>query len=206
MARCVVVLGGDIRDYGRIKSFLKDDDYFIFCDRGLVHREALGVKCALLVGDFDSISPPLDIETIVYPREKDDTDALCGIKEGIRRGFRNFLIIGAFGGRIDHELGNIYLLDYLDEKNIPGRILNENSYIEVVSTTPKTVMKGVKYFSLIAFSGPAGGVSIEGAKYNLVAQTIEPHFQYGISNEVEEERAVIRVDKGKLLLIVTLSE
>lgn len=52
--RCVIVGGADIGDYARVKQYLREDDAVVFCDSGLKHMEALGVKPALIVGDFDS--------------------------------------------------------------------------------------------------------------------------------------------------------
>jgi len=64
--RCVIVGGADIGDYARVKQYLRADDAIVFCDSGLKHMEALGVKPALIVGDFDShCNPHLDVETIL---------------------------------------------------------------------------------------------------------------------------------------------
>ncbi len=206
MSRCVLVLGGEIKNYELVRSFLREEDYFLFCDKGLVHSSRLGVRVDLAVGDFDSCVPHSIKEIVRFPSNKDDTDALCGLKEGIKRGYKEFLILGALGGRVDHEIGNIYLLEYLDRLGLYGRIENGSSYIEMVSSGKKTVKKGVKYFSLLAVFGKAEDIWIRGAKYNLEGKQIEPGFQYGISNECEEDEAEILVKKGKLLLVVIRDE
>ena len=78
MKRCVIVGGADINNYEYIKSCLHNDDFIVFCDSGLKHLESLQVKPGLIVGDFDSHdNPQLDVETIVLPCEKDDTDTFC---------------------------------------------------------------------------------------------------------------------------------
>lgn len=204
--RCVLVLGGEIASYTKIRKELRDDDYFVFCDAGLKHFHGLGVRADLAVGDFDSFAVPRGVESIVFPPEKDDTDSLCGMKEGIRRGFENFLIIGACGGRIDHEIANIYLLSYLEERGLQGKIVTEKATLEIVSAREKRVKKGCRYFSLLALFGKAEGITIEGAKYNLNDGVISPSFQYGISNEVASEEAVISVKSGKLLLVTVDGE
>ena len=85
--RCVIVGGADIGDYARVKQYLRADDAIAFCDSGLKHMEALGVKPALIVGDFDShCNPHLDVETIVLPCEKDDTDTVFAVKTMVQRG------------------------------------------------------------------------------------------------------------------------
>ena len=54
-----------------------------------------------------------------------------------------------------------------------------------------------KYFSLIAISGTAIGATIKNAKYNLDNATINPKFQYAISNEVAgDEPARVSVEEG----------
>ncbi len=201
--RCVLVLGGTITDYKEVKSLIDDEDYTIFCDRGLRHLSSLGVKPSLAVGDFDSVPVPEGVESVVFPPRKDDTDALCGLKEALRRGYANFLILGALGGRLDHEMGNIYLLDYLFSRGAGGEIRDAKTSVEIVGKEWKTVRKGTKYFSLIAAFGRAEGVCIEGAAYNLTDGVIDSTYQYGISNETRGEETRVRVEKGRLLLIRT---
>ena len=86
--RCVIVGGADIGDYARVKQYLREDDAVVFCDSGLKHLEALDVKPTLIVGDFDShCNPHLDVETIVLPCEKDDTDTVFAVKTMVQRGY-----------------------------------------------------------------------------------------------------------------------
>ena len=54
MARCVIIGNAPIEKYELIRSHFKDDDYFVFCDGGLKHKEKLGVIPDFIVGDFDS--------------------------------------------------------------------------------------------------------------------------------------------------------
>ena len=42
--RAVVIAGGEINSYERIRSFFMPGDYYIFCDSGLVHKEKLLVE------------------------------------------------------------------------------------------------------------------------------------------------------------------
>ena len=44
MRRCVIVGGADIGDYPLIRRKLREDDFFVFCDSGLSHMDALGAK------------------------------------------------------------------------------------------------------------------------------------------------------------------
>ena len=106
MRRCVIIGGAGIENTEAVRACLREDDFNIFCDSGLRHREALGIQPDLIVGDFDSHpNPHLDTETIVLPCEKDDTDTVFAVKEALRRGFEDFLLIGVVGARLDTRWG-----------------------------------------------------------------------------------------------------
>lgn len=203
MSRCVIVGGADINNYEYIRSVLLEDDFIIFCDSGLKHLESLQVKPGLIVGDFDSHNNPhLDVETIVLPCEKDDTDTVFAMKEAMKRGYTEFLLIGVVGARLDHTLGNVSILLYLDENNAKGKIIDDYSEMEIVSDRPAFITDNYSYFSLLNISGIARGVTIKNAKYPLDNAEIKCDYQYGISNEVNRgEFAKVTVRDGKLLLI-----
>ena len=203
MERCVIVGGADINNYAFIRERLCADDYVIFCDSGLKHMENLQVQPSLIVGDFDSHeNPNLDVETIVLPCEKDDTDTVFAVKEAIKRGFDDFLLIGVVGARLDHTLGNVSILLYLDSLSKKGCIIDDYSEMEIISDKPVSVSDRYSFFSLLNITGCAKGITITGAKYPLVDGEITCEYQYGISNEIiPGQTALISVGIGKLLLI-----
>ena len=203
MRRCVIVGGADISNYDRIIAHIKSDDFVIFCDSGLKHMEKLAAKPSLIVGDFDSHeNPHLDIETIVLPCEKDDTDTVFAVKEAVKRGFTEFLLIGVVGARLDHTLGNIYLLEYLGSLGFTGKIVDDYSEMEYVTSSSALVEDSFAYFSTINISGVTRNISIENAKYPLHNAEIQSGYQYGISNEVlSGKTAKITVGEGSVLLI-----
>ena len=203
MKRCIIVGGADINNYSFIREKLCADDYVIFCDSGLKHMEHLQLKPSLIVGDFDSHeNPHLDVETIVLPCEKDDTDTVFAVKEAVKRGFDDFLLIGVVGARLDHTLGNISILLYLDSLGKKGIIIDDYSEMEIVSDEPVSITDDYSFFSLLNITGCAKGITITGAKYPLVDAEISCEYQYGISNEVlPDKTATVSVKHGKLLLI-----
>lgn len=203
LKRCVIVGGADIGNYSFLRETLLPDDYVIFCDSGLKHLAALQVKPSLIVGDFDSHeNPHLDTETIVLPCEKDDTDTVYAMKAAIKRGFDTFLLIGVVGGRLDHTIGNISMLLYLDSHGCKGTIIDDYSEMEIVSSAPAYIEDRYAFFSLLNITGCAKGISIQNAKYPLDDGEITCEYQYGVSNEViPGKTAIVSVREGKLLLI-----
>ena len=202
--RCVIVGGVDISNYEYIRSKLFKDDYIIFCDSGLKHMQALETTPDLIVGDFDSHdNPHLDVETIVLPCEKDDTDTVFAVKEAVKRGFEDFLLLGVAGARLDHTLANLSILLYLDSLGKKGCIIDDYSRMQIVSDKPLQIGNEYRYFSLMNISGCAEGITITGAKYPLVNGNITCEYQYGVSNEVlPGQRAEVSLKRGKLLAIM----
>ena len=215
--RCVVVSAAEIKNYEKISSYLQPDDYFVVCDGGLNHCKPLGIKPDLIVGDFDSFdkaeiplptaTPPSSgdrpPEIIQLPWEKDDTDTFYAVKEALKRGFTQFLLLGVIGQRFDHSLVNISVLLYLKERGAQATIVDDYSEMQLVGAEPVRVSKDCANFSLMCVVGDVSGVTVTGAKWSLDNAQIKTSYQYGISNQVEApEGAVVCVREGVLLLVI----
>lgn len=201
--RCVIIGAAPVNNYKKIRSFLRPDDFVIVCDGGLNHIKKLRVKPNLIVGDFDSHkNPNLPIETIALPREKDDTDSVFALKTAISRGFKDFLFIGMIGARLDHGLGNLYMLIKCHEEGLKALMLDDYSEMQIVGKQEAYITDAYPYFSLLNITGLARGITIRDAKYPLENAQIKQDYQYGISNEVlPNKKAAVSVSEGQLLLI-----
>ena len=203
MSRCVLVGAAEIRNYDRINRYLRPDDFFVFCDGGLSHLSRLNAVPGLVVGDFDSgEKPAAGPEIISLPREKDDTDMVYAAREAVRRGYSDFLLLGAAGGRLDHTIGNLSLLLWLDRQGKTALLADDYSDMQIVSGGKAQIDDSVFCFSLLNTAGLARGITITGAKYPLEDAEICSDYQYGISNEViPGQTAVVTVREGSLLLV-----
>ncbi|MCR4687512.1 MAG: thiamine diphosphokinase [Lachnospiraceae bacterium] len=204
MRRCVIVGGADINNYEYLKNIIMEDDYVIYCDSGLRHMDKLGLKPSLIVGDFDShVNPHLDVETIVLPVVKDDTDTVYAAKEGVKRGFEEFLLIGVIGGRLDHSLANVSILLYLRNEGLEGVIVDDYSIMKIVGQKTEYIPDKYSYFSLVNITGKAEGITIKNAKYEIQNAVITTDYQYGVSNEITPGKvAEVSVSDGELLLVM----
>ncbi|MBQ8606030.1 MAG: thiamine diphosphokinase [Clostridia bacterium] len=200
--RAVIIGGAPVTDYAALKEYFKEDDFFVLCDSGLYHCAPLGITPDLIIGDFDSHErPDTDIETIQLPTVKDDTDTVFAAKECIRRGFDQMLIAGAIGARLDHSLGNLYLLLYLEGRGVKATVVDDFSEMCIAGQSPVRIDKKFPFFSVLNIDGSASGVTIKNAKYELENAEIAPEYQYGISNEVSGDFATVSVKEGKVLVI-----
>ena len=75
-----------------------ETDLLIAADGGYRAVCDAGMRPDLIVGDFDSLGGvPTDAPVIRCPVEKDDTDTMIAIKEGLARGYQRFQIYGGLG-------------------------------------------------------------------------------------------------------------
>ena len=104
MKTCVIFCAGG---FSALAEPVNEADLVIAADGGLRHTEQCGVQPTLILGDFDSLGYTPD-RAEVFPVEKDDTDSMLAIKEGLGRGFRRFVLYGALdGARLDHTVANL---------------------------------------------------------------------------------------------------
>ena len=214
--RAVIIGAAAIGKYEKLASVLQPDtDFYIYCDGGLLHQRKLEECCGrtlppnLVVGDFDSYQLPkgfsssdFPCQVIQLPREKDDTDTWFAVKEALRRGFTDFLLLGVVGQRLDHSLGNLSILLYLHQQGVKAQLLDDFSQMEIVGSSPAFVTADFSYFSLLNISGLAQEVTIKNAQYPLDKAEISCTYQYAISNQVlPGQVAEITVGQGCLLLV-----
>lgn len=208
----MIVSGGKIED-----SFAKEYveqrkfDVVIAADSGIEFLYHHKLDPHILVGDFDSADEKIvtyyksnpDIEFREFQPEKDDTDTEIAIRLAIERGAREVHLLGATGGRIDHMMANIGLLGLLLEQGIPAFLVDAKNRIRMIDQ--KTVLRKESqhgdFVSLLPFMGDVTGLTLTGFKYPLFNFTMGGCRSIGISNEIEEEEAVITMSTGRLIVM-----
>ena len=186
-------------------------DRILAADSGMNALYAAAVTPDIIIGDFDSADEKIlaffqqnkAIDFCTLNPEKDDTDTEFAIRESIRRGVDSITIIGGTGTRLDHVLGNISLLGIGFEEQISMELLDEHNRIRMIQK-PLTLEKDAqygKYVSLIPYGGDVQGITLRGFKYPLSDYTMGGFNSLGISNEIVDEKAVIELTRGSLLVI-----
>lgn len=212
--KCVIV-GAGMCDAQRLKGQIRldENDLCIAADGGLDYLTAIGLTPDLVIGDMDSlehkeglVSSHADFRIKRLPSEKDDTDMLAAIKEGLAAGYRQFMLYGALGGRFDHIIANIQCLLYLSNRGAKGVLVGDDVTLMLIRNEkvvfPAGSAEAGNRISVFAFGGDAHGVSEKGLKYLLDDVTVKLEFPIGVSNEFIGEDAKIEVKDGMLLLCV----
>ena len=188
---------------------MSEADLIIAADSGYNNASRLGVRPGLLLGDLDSIDRGAlapdeleHIEKIIVPAIKDDTDTQLAVDTAISRGADEIIIIGGLGGRLDHTLSTVFLLEYIKDKGARGVITDGRNRVRIMESGDElTIKRGYKYLSLVGLTDTCEGVSISGVFYPLKDAVLERKYAFAVSNEITADAAEISLSKGILLVI-----
>ena len=195
---------------GTIDSFQMDFDLFIGVDRGSLLLIEQGICPDLAVGDFDSVSEKelaliysQSKEVLQAQSEKDDTDLELAVKAVFARYPQAQLtIFGAFGGRLDHTLANIFLPSNPEITPYMQQIRLCNAQNQLCYCPQgRHEVKPVAGMNYLAFM-PADNsrLSIEGAKYPLNESNYFFKKVYA-SNEFIDEPVFLECQSGYVIII-----
>ena len=204
-----IITGGDISEHfldgylGQHPSELK-----LVVDGALEITHRLGLKPDYIVGDFDTVNQELlkyyDDEIILrHPPEKDQTDTELAIETALNAGCERLLFFGATGSRLDHSLGNIFLLEHLLKQGVEAVILNENNklYLKKQNFVLKRKETRGDYVSLLPLTETVKNVTLCGFKYPVENVTFYREKTLGISNEITEEEANVEFSDGIFIVV-----
>lgn len=180
----------------------------IVVDGALEVTHRLGIKPDYIVGDFDTVNNDLlehyEKSIILrHPPEKDQTDTELAIETALAAGCRELVFFGATGSRLDHSLGNIFLLERMVKQGVSAELLNENNrlYLKNQSFTLQRNNTWGDYLSLLPLSETVEGVTLTGFKYPVERLTFYRDCTLGISNEITAEEARVEFSKGTFIVV-----
>jgi len=210
--RFVIISGGHIDDAFAL-NYLEENKYdcMIAADSGMNFLHRNGLVPDIIAGDFDSVQSSSlqhfqglnNVQVIKLNPVKDDTDTEFVIREAIRSGATEIIVLGATGTRLDHVLANVNLLGIGLEENVSIELVDAHNRIRMIDDLleiKKSNQFG-SFVSILPVKGDAKGVSLEGMKYPLQNADIVCFSSLGISNEIVDDTARIIVREGILLVI-----
>ena len=203
---CAVVGASPAADSAFVRQALEQADYIICADGGWDRIRLAGVCPHLIVGDFDSAckAVPKETEVISLPTHKDDTDLLAAVKEGLKRGYTDFMILGALGGRLDHTYGNLCVLQYILRRGGTAVLQDRDTQVYLLNAGYTAVLKGVQHstVSVFPFGCACCTLTYEGLEYPLEKGTLVSYAPVGVSNVAVRDTVVIHCHEGTAVVMV----
>ena len=224
--KVVIISGGHIENDFALE-WLQENKYelLIAADSGMEFLFRNQLVPDVIAGDFDSVGQEAyehfvgegmedascegtwkkDKKTEILRLNpiKDDTDTEFVIREAIRRGATSITVLGGTGTRLDHVMGNVHLLGIGLGCNVEIELVDAHNCVRMISS--ELVLEREKQFgdfvSILPFVGDAKGVTLKGFKYPLDKAVVKSFSSLGISNEIVEDKALVQVEDGVLLVI-----
>ena len=180
--------------------------FVVAADAGAAVALAFGFTPDVLIGDFDSLDAATleelrkrKVPVEEFPRNKDFTDGQLAIERALRQQPREMYLLGFLGGpRLDQALANVLLLTHVD---VPTVLLDERNEARLLrgSITHEWEPEPTEVVSLIPLT-EARGVTTEGLRWVLQAETLRVGETRGVSNEPVAAAASVHLENGLLLL------
>ena len=183
---------------------IQPGDFVIAADGGWRVCRELDITPDLLLGDFDSLGEVPDFGHILrLPVEKDDTDMVRAVKEGLAKGEKEFHLLGGMGGRrTDHTLANMQTLAYIARHGGRGWLYGSGERFTAICDGGEIMLPAKKsgILSVFCLGADAEGVTIEGAQYPLADAALTADFPLGVSNHFTGKAVRVAVRRGCLLI------
>ena len=208
--RAVLFANGRMSQPALDRAQLRQDDWIIAADGGLRNCMALGLKPAVVIGDFDSVeeenlqAPQLSGALLIrHPARKDETDLELAVIHAVRQGAQEIVVLGALGERWDQTLANVLLMAGLEAQGADMRLLDGPQEIRLVRAGQTLAVEGQAgdTLSLIPLKGDARGIDTSGLEYPLERGTLRFGATRGLSNTLVGHSATVRLEKGLLACI-----
>jgi thiamine pyrophosphokinase len=182
----------------------------IAADGGAAALERSGTRIDRLVGDLDSADPALvarlaadGTQVTRHPADKESSDTELAVMAALESGATEIVLLGAMAGtRLDHALANLLLL--ADPELGPAlRIVHGPSTVRAVRDGGRLALDAEPgaLVTLLPVGGEVTGVTTRGLRWPLVAATLRIGRSRGLSNEVVQPDAWVRVEHGTLLVV-----
>lgn len=186
-----------------LRPYLDWPQVVIAADGGLKGARAAGFAPRVYVGDGDSGGrAEAGLACVLLPEEKDVTDLEAAYLWARDHGLRELMFTGCTGGRLDHYMAALGLLETAAAEGIHGVILDPRNRIELLEPGRHHLKNhGYRYFSLIPLDRLLGHVTIRGAKYPLTDRTVYRGGSLTVSNEFCGETAEVSFQEGLCWLI-----
>lgn len=197
MKRCLVIGAAPTA----LKIAKHPGDFLIAADGGWqdIDRDLID----LAVGDFDSLGfVPEGVEVVRHPVRKLDTDMMLGLREGVSRGYRFFLLYGGVGGRrSDHTIANIQSLAWLVSQGARGLLLGDRESYAVLGAGDVLAFPASSTGTISIFSyGEKAFLRLEGLDYPFEGEFSDA-FPFGVSNHFVGKEGSVTVKQGRALVV-----
>ena len=196
----IIFLAGEIRNEKNIRRLISNGEHdYYAADAGYLYAQKFKLPLKRVLGDFDSTNVPQEENLLIFPSEKDQTDSELALDFAIRDGYRKVWMVAPFGGRLDHTIANIALLEKAKKHGIDLMLYDGENLAFLLQKGLHHIADNYRYISFFPLNKSAR-ISLIDFKYPLKKRTIQRMFPLAISNE-PGANPTIRVHRGSIICV-----
>lgn len=201
MKRALILANGKPPSKRLFKKYFALADWFICADGGANTAARFKHTPDLIIGDLDSIKKEtlavfsnVDVKKL---NDQNSTDLEKALIQSIRKKYKEIVVLGATGGRLDHAIGNLSALAKFSSKAHITFIDDLGKYVAIRHSIELNFPIGT-IISLLPLSR-CSGIVTKGLKWNLKNEALELGVRESTSNVVVSSSVNIKVKKGRLI-------
>ena len=173
---------------------------YIGVDRGTETLLQQNITPIVAVGDFDSIGDQQLLQGIPVhrlPRDKDITDSEYALQYAIKEGYDRLLVYGVIGGRQDHFMAMLAVLQKYNEHSIT-LLDGQNEIFCLPRGTHEIENKGYRYFSIFTYHTTK--ISMHSCRYQVDNYMLSHTDPLCVSNEIVGSSVHIENDEDIIFM------
>lgn len=180
----------------------------ICADGGAGLARLWGVRPLIIIGDQDSLDEETkqywEVHNVVFeqvPTNKDQTDLELAVEYALQLGVDSVTLVGAWGSRLDHSLGNLEILYRLAKQGVVNQLLTQSYRFTAFTRTYQEQVREGSIVSLIPLSPMVHVVGTSGLGYPLERKDLSKGNTLTISNVAQSSLISVQIGSGVLLAI-----
>ena len=195
----MILAAGDFPTEGVARSVLEGAECVVCCDSAAEELLALGRVPDAVVGDLDSLSDEVRCrlaDRLHHIPDQNTNDLWKSLSYAIAQGFHQITVLGGFGRREDHSIGNVMLLaSRAAEAEI--RMVGEHGVFDFICSDAVFESWCGQQVSLFT-PMPSTRIEVEGLLYTPPEGHL-PGLWYGVSNQSCADSFEIRTDRPTIV-------
>jgi len=203
--KCIIIANGKAPNKKAIDYFIDKGFTTIICaDGGANTAKKINIIPDFIIGDLDSIAD----KTILYFKSKsniikfkrqNDTDIEKCLKFAVKNGFKEVVLLGVTGNRLDHTICNLSIVIKFHHK-IKIYVAAENSFLIPFDYDIKLKSVQGETISFFAFDDKTYITSLD-LKYPLSNTNLKFGIKESASNVSISESIDIKISGGVIFII-----
>ena len=205
MKKCIIIANGKSPTKKVVEYFYSKGFSTIICaDGGANSAKKLGVNQDFIIGDLDSIDQQVlkyfqSESKVIKIKRQNDTDVEKCLKFAIKKGFKEVVLLGVTGDRLDHTICNLGIIIKFFNK-IKIHISAENSFLSAFNKTVIIKSKINETVSLYAFNKQTF-ITSKGLQYPLQKSNLAFGEKESTSNVSISEMIELKIIGGIVFII-----